>query len=70
MSDKVLMGSSKVPYTAKVIISQESHIQTVENSSGYTTKIDVEGGVLLNVTIAANTLEELKNKVASYVKIV
>jgi len=62
--------TSKAPFSADIIVRQESHVLYTEDSKGYSKNVQVEGGVLLNTKISADTLESLQAKISGHVALI
>jgi hypothetical protein len=67
MPEKV---ANKTPFSADLVIRREHHTETFEGTSGYSKEVPVEGGVLLNIKLAANDLPSLIKKIEGHVALV
>ncbi len=68
-SEKYL--ASKAPFSADIIVRQESHMVSTLRDNGYSgSSVAVEGGILLNIKITANGLPELKKKIEGHIALV
>jgi len=57
---------TSVPYKAEILVVAESHKVIEMQNNGYPkTVAEVDGGVLLKLTVTADSLEELTAKVAA-----
>jgi len=62
---------SKDPFSAEILVRQDSHELLVMKGNGYNTKlINVDGGVLLKITLSAKTLPGLQAKIAGHVALI
>lgn len=62
---------SKEPFTAKILVKQESYYLTRMQDNGYPTKvIHVDGGILLKITITAPTLEKLRERINGHISLI
>lgn len=63
--------TSKAPFSAEILVRQESHELLVMKGSGYNSKlINVDGGILLKITLSAQTLPALQEKIAGHVALI
>lgn len=62
--------ANRSPFSADVIIRREAHTETLAGTSGYAKEVHVEGGVLLNVKLAADSLPTLIKKIEGHVGLV
>lgn len=63
--------SSKPPFSADIVIRQESHTVTPIRENGYNgNPVNVEGGILLNIKLSASGLPELKKKLEGHIALV
>lgn len=63
--------TSKVPFSADILVRQESHELMVMKGNGYNSKMmAIDGGVLLKITLTAKTLPELQAKIAGHVALI
>jgi len=63
--------TSKAPFSADIIVRQETHEAYVVKDNGYNSNpIRVEGGILLNLKVTANTLSDLQNKIEAHVALI
>lgn len=68
MPEKV---TNKSPYSADILIRREAHQETVPHAEGrYPATVNVEGGVLLNIKIAAPDLPSLIKRIEGHVGLV
>jgi hypothetical protein len=63
--------TSKAPFSADILVRQESHTVTPLRDNGYNgTPIQVDGGILLNLKVTANTLSDLQTKIEAHVALI
>jgi len=63
--------TSKDPFSADILVRQESHELLLMKGNGYNTKmISVDGGVLLKISLSAKTLQGLQAKIAGHVALI
>lgn len=63
--------TSKEPFKAELLITQESYDVVKVKDNGYHDKIvKVEGGILLKITITAPTLEKLAERINGHVALI
>jgi hypothetical protein len=59
---------TKTPFSAEVIVKQESCEKFLVKDNGYqTTPIKVDGGIIAKFSVTADTLESLQKKIAGHV---
>lgn len=63
--------ASKAPFSAEILIRQESHTVTQIKDNGYhSNPISVEGGVLLKISLSASGLSELKEQINGHIALI
>lgn len=63
--------TSKDPFSAEILVRQESYDLMAMKDNGYNAKvIHVEGGIMLKITLSAKTLPALQAKIAGHVALI
>lgn len=63
--------NTKAPFSAEILVRQESHDVYAVKENGYSSKVvSVEGGILLKITLSAQTLPALQAKIAGHVALI
>lgn len=63
--------ASKQPFSAEILVRQESHTITQIKDNGYhSAPIPVDGGILLKVNVSASSLPELKKKIEGHIALI
>lgn len=63
--------TSKAPFSADILVRQESHTLTPLNERGYPgTPIQIEGGIMLSIKVSADSLQALQTKIAGHIALI